>query len=659
MTLRKGFLSIRIKLLIVFLWFVVFAFVLVYINRNYFVRKERISELQMDLQEIRLETLQLFNLQEQFFAKEIYNPAFYLQKTSPFLNRVRVLQRRLVVMLNALKDRVDDEKTDVHVDQLEQQLFLLTDQFESMVEMLMVRGFRDYGLEGRMRVYAHTLQEEPVLKKYEAKILSLRRHEKDFIIRGDQKYAVKLRMEAKALQSMVFKDAELPLYKQEDAMRLIQQYTNCFDSLVALESQLGMKDLSGMRGRIIERGDELEARLQKWTDQIKTEGDLQMSELKEIYLWATILLLLTGVLLSYYFARLLSQRVTVLSRHISDFVSQNFRLKGPIKGPIVQDEIGQLYNNFRVMEEEIAVRFKDYREKVERRTEEILEKNEHIRRQISQIERQRDLLYRQKEVVEVQNKSIVDSIRYAKRIQAYLFPRQQKLDKILGEHFVFFQPKDIVSGDFYWAEHFAGWNYAAVVDCTGHGVPGAFMSILGHDLLSQALLEKEKFTPAEILNYMDREIRRKLGQNGNAMEISDGMDLCLVRWKFPENSNEGVMQYASAHRPLVYVHRDELLVMEETKRSIGSSLNTENFEYFQEERFIYKGDTVYLFSDGYADQFGGEKGKKFKQRNFLQLLFSLRHESMQEQYALVKESFDVWRGEEFQVDDVCVMGIRF
>jgi serine phosphatase RsbU (regulator of sigma subunit) len=99
--------------------------------------------------------------------------------------------------------------------------------------------------------------------------------------------------------------------------------------------------------------------------------------------------------------------------------------------------------------------------------------------------------------------------------------------------------------------------------------------------------------------------------------------------------------------------------MEETKRSIGSSLNTENFEYFQEERFIYKGDTVYLFSDGYADQFGGEKGKKFKQRNFLQLLFSLRHESMQEQYALVKESFDVWRGEEFQVDDVCVMGIRF
>jgi serine phosphatase RsbU (regulator of sigma subunit)/Flp pilus assembly protein TadD len=257
----------------------------------------------------------------------------------------------------------------------------------------------------------------------------------------------------------------------------------------------------------------------------------------------------------------------------------------------------------------------------------------------------------QKEIIEEKNKDITDSINYALRIQQAILPLDQKISKYLKEYFILFRPKDIVSGDFYWFQEKDGKIILAVVDCTGHGVPGAFMSLIGNDLLNEIVNGRSIHNPGHILQELNKGVHHALKQEET--NSRDGMDLviCVLEGKR--------LAIAAANNP-VWIYRKNKAQIEEitaTKAAIGGHTPAEHlFETTLLD--ILPGDAVYLFSDGLADQFGGPKGKKFKYKQFKDLLLAAASQPLPEQKKNLEQAFDNWKGSQEQVDDVCVVGLR-
>jgi len=212
-----------------------------------------------------------------------------------------------------------------------------------------------------------------------------------------------------------------------------------------------------------------------------------------------------------------------------------------------------------------------------------------------------------------------------------------------------------VSGDFYWFGAKNGKNIIAVVDCTGHGVPGAFMSMIGHNLLNQIVSEDGITSPAEILNLLHHGIQAALRQGTNIVDTSDGMDVAMC--SIDSVTNE--LQFAGALRPLIIINKTKFEKLDADKFPIGGSQFGAVPHFTNKSARLTKGDTIYLASDGYADQFGGEKGKKFMVKRFYELLISFQNKSMKEQNEILVNAFNSWRGEIAQVDDILVVGIRF
>jgi serine phosphatase RsbU (regulator of sigma subunit) len=220
---------------------------------------------------------------------------------------------------------------------------------------------------------------------------------------------------------------------------------------------------------------------------------------------------------------------------------------------------------------------------------------------------------------------------------------------MLPDSFVLFMPRNIVSGDFYWCVKTEQGLLLAVADCTGHGVPGAFMSMIGHTLLNEIVNVKGIVAPAAILEELDKGIKQALKKD-SASENFDGMDIALLRLE----GNR--LQYAGAVRNLVLVRDGVLTEIKGDKRSIGSYVLNDPFT--GHEMLLEKGDCVYLSSDGYADQFGGDRGKKLMRKNFNELLAKISVHPMSEQGRKLGELMNEWRGNYEQVDDICVVGFR-
>jgi serine phosphatase RsbU (regulator of sigma subunit)/Tfp pilus assembly protein PilF len=253
--------------------------------------------------------------------------------------------------------------------------------------------------------------------------------------------------------------------------------------------------------------------------------------------------------------------------------------------------------------------------------------------------------------IELKNKDITDSINYSKRIQEASLPPKELKHKLFPEAFVLFRPKDIVSGDFYWYTEKNGKRLIAACDCTGHGVPGALMSMIGNNLLNQIVIEKGVTTPSEILDRLHEEVRKSLKQNEQA-ETRDGMDISLI-------SIEGEkIEFAGAQRPLWIINNGEVEEIKGNKFSIGG-LQTEDHRNFSNHMFVAKpGDCLYLFTDGFVDQFGGDEGKKFMTRNFRKLLLSCQGRPMAMQEKLIESALLSWKGKCEQVDDILVIGLQ-
>ncbi|MCO6500878.1 MAG: SpoIIE family protein phosphatase [Vicingus serpentipes] len=256
----------------------------------------------------------------------------------------------------------------------------------------------------------------------------------------------------------------------------------------------------------------------------------------------------------------------------------------------------------------------------------------------------------QKLLIEDKNKEILDSINYAKRIQSAILPSQELITNSFSDSFIIYIPKDIVAGDFYWIEHLNNKILFAAADCTGHGVPGAMVSVICNNGLNKSVREHKLTDPGKILNKTRDIVLKQFEKSED--KVKDGMDIALC-------SIEGnIIKYAGANNPLWILRKNatEIEEIKADKQPIGFFDNPKPYTTHTLE--LKKNDNIYIFSDGFADQFGGEKGKKFKTINFKNLLLSIKNQTMQEQSVSIKETFEKWKGSLEQVDDICIIGIK-
>ena len=278
----------------------------------------------------------------------------------------------------------------------------------------------------------------------------------------------------------------------------------------------------------------------------------------------------------------------------------------------------------------------------------------HDKQQLTQKVKERTLeIEKQRDQIALQKKEITDSIEYAEKIQTAALPKPEFIEKFFAEYFILYKPRNIVSGDFYWINNMDKKLIVVAADCTGHGVPGAFMSMLGISILNEIASQKKLTSAGKILDTLRDHLTRTLRQTGQEEEAKDGMDLalCIID---PDNKT---LQFAGAYNPLVLIRGDETLVYKGDKMPVGfhfgemPPFTTITFE-------TKKSDCIYMFSDGYADQFGGPEGKKFKSQTLRELLFKISKLPMQEQKVRLNETIEDWMGINEQVDDILLIGIR-
>ncbi len=265
------------------------------------------------------------------------------------------------------------------------------------------------------------------------------------------------------------------------------------------------------------------------------------------------------------------------------------------------------------------------------------------------------LLKEQKEIIEENNEHITASIQYAKRIQEAILPNNELFEKHLSEHFVFFKPKDIVSGDFYWFERNEKTNTTllAAVDCTGHGVPGAFMSMIGNTLLNEIAHKETLSSPAEILFELRAAVIEALQQSGQ-VDNKEGMDisLCMI------NHEKRTLQFAGAYNPLYQVREGSLIETKSDRMPIGNYHDRNEMPFTNHDIETQEGDIFYIFTDGYIDQFGGPKGKKLSSKNFKKVIEDISKHPLKNQPKYLEKGMKNWQKDLDQIDDMLIIGFK-
>ncbi len=330
------------------------------------------------------------------------------------------------------------------------------------------------------------------------------------------------------------------------------------------------------------------------------------------------------------------------------------------------DEIGELAEGYNEMThkihehmEHIFTMNRDLEKTVEERTQEVVMQKEEIEAQKEEIEAQLDMATQQRDTISNQKEQILDSIRYAEKIQSALLPPASYLIESLSDHFILFKPRDIVSGDYYWTSFRDGKILIAVADCTGHGVPGAFLSVLGISSMNEIVNRQKVPRANQILEHLRDFVIHTLHQTGTRGEAQDGIEiaLCII------DPKKKSLEFAGANRPLYLVRSTaeesppELVQLKGDRMPIGI-YQQEADPFTNHTVKLKKNDSIYLFSDGYVDQLGGPKRKTFRSVHFRELLVQIQDKTMDQQKNILLENLKSWRGDVEQIDDILVVGIR-
>jgi serine phosphatase RsbU (regulator of sigma subunit) len=342
---------------------------------------------------------------------------------------------------------------------------------------------------------------------------------------------------------------------------------------------------------------------------------------------------ITMIILAYLIYRktkVITLPIIKLVENVDRITNGDLRERAEVTG---NNEITRLSEKFNMMVAQLESYYYELEEKVRERTERI---------------------EKQKEKIEEQKKHITDSIFYARRIQNAILPSFQYIDKYIPDYFILYLPKDIVSGDYFWMHEVDGLAMIAAVDCTGHGVPGAFMSIVGFNQMNYAVTVKKARKASEILDALNEGVISTLNENKSEGSIKDGMDMALCVFNFKEKKAE----FAGANNPLLLVRDNQMIKIRGDRFPIGAFESDKAQKFKNNEIDLHDGDCLYLFSDGYADQFGGLENKKFMSRRFEEMLLQISSLPLETQKGILVEKLREWMGSNEQVDDILVIGIK-
>jgi serine phosphatase RsbU (regulator of sigma subunit) len=463
---------------------------------------------------------------------------------------------------------------------------------------------------------------------------------------------------------------------KEDVMATLNSFDTYNDSNVKFVAQLPFEDLEPQFQVISENLSKLIDKQNSNATDNSGEMLRSFSLLQKIVVWLGIILVFGGILIAIYTVRSIVRPIQQLKKILLSMgrgVLPTERIKDR------NDEIGEMSialndlvdgmarttqfakqvgsgnfdSHYRPLSKDdtlgaaLLKMREDLRENERLLEAKVIERTEEVVRQKEEIETKNQEL-------EVLYKHVTDSIKYAKRIQEAILPPDSLVKRVLPNSFVLYKPKDIVSGDFYWIDEKDDKTMFAAVDCTGHGVPGAFMSIVGYNILKHSVNNNNFTTPSLILDALNEGVSETLHHGHEESNAKDGMDLsfCTIDYKNME------LQYAGAFNPLYIIRDGELMQTKADKFPIGLFLGEQKKKFTNHTFKLKEGDVIYIFSDGYADQFGGPNGKKFMANHFRDLLLGVHKHPIDKQKEILNKTIEEWRGPLDQVDDILVIGVK-
>ncbi|GAB4396508.1 MAG: hypothetical protein OHK0053_10730 [Microscillaceae bacterium] len=616
--------TIRTKLLFSFLILLVITGAIIIINQRSEFQERHIRTLLASLNHIELNNLLAKKLERDFFADETINPLYYQNRSSEYLlarqKSINIIQGELRFLGNARE--LQDPVLQTQLKKITQRFTEYERVFQEMVELIKKRGFKDYGQEGHMRRYVHEI--ETMAGKFNLNlgmVLMIRRHEKDFILRKESQYTTKLLAAIQTLKNEIDQKIANPSVR-ERLYDLLEGYKNAFRELALSEEKIGFTNKSGLRQKLSFISDEISQSIYELgriillkTDEISFQN--RMAAFSGIGIGLGLF-----AFIAFYLTIILSRPIRRLSASMMEVIQSDFAEEVsplPIQS---RDEIGDLSRDFAFM---LAKMQENIRQ---------------IKTQSLKIEQKQQLLQ--------------DSLNYASKIQHAILPDEDEIRLYLPDCFVIYRPLHTVSGDFYWFVKRKDYLFVAVVDCTGHGVPGAFMSMIGNTILNEIIMGKKIHEPSFILEILDIEVRRALkqAQKGN----DDGMEICLCRIE-KKNGREKPFEvlFSGAKGNLFYADSGEILFVKGTRRAIGGRIKNDKQENFAEHILhLHAGAHLYLSSDGYFDQPDANR-KRFGKKRFKQTLANCLDLPMSEQKTALETALDHFGTQ--QRDDITLWGI--
>ena len=587
-------------------------------------REERLGMMVAMLAETDRNIHILTKLEKDFLSDETINPDFYRSGYSDYLHQRDKVIYMIHTKLDQLKrfSKIESFNLENEIDSIKNNLLIYSQTFDKLYSLIRLRGFKDYGLEGQMRENIHALEDIPY--PYDkALLLSVRRHEKDFILRKDEEYIEKNRRAIIALE----KDIKAKIKDQKIRQEILQQitdYQESFLKLANIEKEIGFDNQSGIKRQLKSVSDRLFSQLNLLNALVFDKTTEVYARINYSFIATIGMYVIVFVAFALFITRALSMPISRLSYSINEVIENNFDKELRVIHISAKDEIGGLAEDFQYM-----------LTKVHESIDEITNKSEKI------AEKQFLLL---------------KSLEYAKQIQNAILPDDEDLSNCFAEFFTFYLPKDVVSGDFYWIHRRNNKLFVAMVDCTGHGVPGAFMSMIGHTLLNKIITQSKIYEPATILEVLHLEVKDALKQENRKND--DGMDIALCVIESDEvNPKYCRLTFAGAKSKIFYTEEGKLKELKGTKRSIGGGRKSE-LKAFENQSIVLKdSELVYLFTDGMIDQQNAQ-GEKYGKERFKEFLENIMYLPLQEQYGRVLLEMSTFMTNQTQRDDITLLGFR-
>lgn len=587
-------------------------------------RRDQIQQIDDLLAQIKLEIARAHTSSKDFLSDEVINDDFYLGKPSSYLlnfieatntaeNHIQQLESNQVLAGNQV---VDSLRT------LKKEIARFRMRFDTMTQKVRIRGFRDFGKVGKMRDYIHKIENSGYPINI-ATMLMIRRHEKDFIIRKEIKYKEKLNDRVKEMINEVSNQKMLESYKKE-IIDLLNKYEKSFMDVFEIEKQIGFSNKKGLRSRLSENIQIIDRLTNYISDEIKKKSIRLSNNTKVIFGIVILMCLALFIFFIYQISKFVSTPIATLSSSIREVVKNQFKKGIEVYQPNTKDEIRALSEDFAFMLKNVQDSF----DEIQKKSKEVQEQNE----------------------------AIVSSLRYAQTIQEAILPPTEELNEYFNDHFVIYEPQQMVSGDFYWAYKRKNQLWVAVIDCTGHGVPGAFMSMIGHTLLHEIINQHKIYEPALILEALHLELVEALKQHRS--KNSDGMDVCLCHIENGNDKDERIITFAGAKSPLYYTEKGVLQPkISGSRKAIGGVFKTDQRRFENKELKIRKGDTLYLTTDGYVDQ-NNHLRQRIGSKQFFQLLTDVHEKPFAVQKSELMSHFLAHKGDEPQRDDLTILAVR-